>query len=48
MVNDSGSKMESRTSSTLQFHIEDAQVKAGEIIEVPVTSDNFAEILDVR
>jgi hypothetical protein len=44
VVNMTGSSAESRTSSTLQFHIEDAQVKAGEIIEVPVTSDNFAEI----
>jgi hypothetical protein len=44
VVNVTGSSTESRTSSTLQFHIEDAQVKAGEIIEVPVTSDNFAEI----
>jgi len=44
VVNMTGSSAESRTSSTLQFHIEDAQVKAGEIIEVPVTSDNFTEI----
>jgi len=36
---------ESRSSNTLAFTVQDVLLQAGEVIEIPVTSENFEQII---
>lgn len=44
VVNAQSDVLESRTNTNIQFSVANATVKVGEVIEIPVTSSNFADV----